>query len=911
MIQLDDILDRKVIFTSEKTIVFRGVHPKTKEKVVVKTTRGDYFNEKELFALEKEYEILNALAGNQVPTALSFVKSSSGAAIIFDDQDLVSLDTYRKSNGFERDSFFAIAKNTLEALKHIHLKKIVHKDINPSNILINEKSHKIWIADFGLSSSFSRVNGSGTGALVGTLAYMSPEQTGRTNRGVDHRSDIYSLGITFYYLLTGSLPYQDKDPIALIYSHLTKKLPDMRLEMPGSDILSQIIQTMVQKSPEDRYQSCAGVLHDLLVWEEQSKKEAAYKFVPRKKDPPIVLKPSSKIYGRSLEFASFSKAVDMAQANENTLLVLNGKEGSGKTALRTVLQEGIEGPGGWYFYYSFKAEKDRRPFGAFLHLVENVLIQLNRLPKDRMERFKEELITDLGPALGELIEQVPILGSFFEGYEIHRNESMVNSKAKIRYALSKFYQKTFSLDPCVGLFIDDWQWGDADSAQIFEDIIVCPTVSGSVFVATLGDGGEGDARKASEKAIEHIEQDNVHVSHMRLDPLPFEQVKEFVQDTLGQQGQQVHTLAEYLVKFTGGTPYLLHETMVTLAEKDILTFDSQDQYWVSDTDRLTEVTVPNSMLDVFITRFEQLSNEAATLVKVASCFDEKLDLMNLAKATASEVGTCLNLVGEAEQQGLFIRTKDELRFVHDDVQKFVYQSQGEENRSQSHINIANRIREDRSLLELAPEDMKLVVSQLNLGWPDSKSEVSLVEYAEANIRLGSEALDMLLLEKATFFLSMALRVLETAGEDQTQLQELTFLAKLKMGEAFLKIGRLEQSGGCFEGAITLAKTKDQNLDSNIKLMELRLLQIKYDETIKLARTCFELLGWPFPAKLNPVALLTYLIRIHYKMKKVDEKNITSIAKTLPENYAKTKKVIRIVCEVGTAAAIKELIFSGL
>ena len=258
----------EALYTGSRTLVYRGHRQYDAMPVVIKLLRQEHPRFHELVQFRYQYTLVKALDLPSVIKVYELEPYRNGYALIMEDFGGLSLAQYVKQQGHtvSLDQFWSIALQLTDILHGLYQQHVIHKDLKPANIVINPETEQIKLIDFSIASVLTRETqvSQHPKELEGTLAYLAPEQTGRMNRGIDYRSDFYALGVTFFELLTGRLPFEAADPIELVHCHLAKYPPLAHTIEPGVPaILAYVVDKLMAKNAEDRYQSALGLKADL------------------------------------------------------------------------------------------------------------------------------------------------------------------------------------------------------------------------------------------------------------------------------------------------------------------------------------------------------------------------------------------------------------------------------------------------------------------------------------------------------------------------------------------------------------------------------------------------------------------------------------------------------------------------
>ncbi|MCU0849169.1 MAG: AAA family ATPase, partial [Spirochaetes bacterium] len=400
MIEIKGLRLTEKLYESEKTLVYRALRESDGAKVIVKTNKSDNPDPADVGRLQNEYNVVSGFNSRRIIKFHSLVDLGNKKAIIMEDAGGISLDQYMSEKKFPLPEILKISSELSDCIGEIHRNKIVHNNINPSNIIINTGSGEIKIIDFGIASDIGREIRSAVSPEIieGSLAYVSPEQTGRMNRSIDYRTDFYSLGVLFYRLLTGRLPFETTDAMELVHSHIAiLPVPPFRLREDIPRIFSDIIMKLLAKNAEERYQSANGLKTDLDKCIEKLDSAGKIKnFDLGASDVSEVLRIPEKIYGRKNEILRLSELFyEVAGGSKKTVLI-SGPPGIGKSFLVNEIQKPLLRERGYFISGKFDRLKRDIPYNSFTQALKALVKQILTESEERIRIWKEELSENLG-----------------------------------------------------------------------------------------------------------------------------------------------------------------------------------------------------------------------------------------------------------------------------------------------------------------------------------------------------------------------------------------------------------------------------------------------------------------------------------------------------------------------------------
>jgi len=392
--------------------IYRGKRISDGYHVIIKVMNKEYQSNEDMKGLKGEFEIGNRIKSSNVIKYLDIIKYNNGLAIIEEYFSGETIHKLNKSHVFKLKEFLSISIGICNALKKIHAENIVYVAINPSNILYERKTGEIKIIDFSSAEYLSNENYilENNNIVEGSLNYISPEQTGRMNRTIDYRSDFYSLGITFYEMLTGRLPFESKDTMELIYSHVAKEpesITKFNFDIPK--VVSNIVLKLIAKNPEDRYKSVSGLKRDLEKCLIQIENNLNEDFELGKYDFSGEFCIQQKLYGRDKEIQRLIKSFDRVTAGAAELLLISGSPGIGKSALVQEVCNSVQQKNGYFIMGKFEQFKNDIPYSAIIKALDNFVNQLLVESSSQVETWKESILKAVGNNGQVIVDVIPTL----------------------------------------------------------------------------------------------------------------------------------------------------------------------------------------------------------------------------------------------------------------------------------------------------------------------------------------------------------------------------------------------------------------------------------------------------------------------------------------------------------------------
>jgi predicted ATPase/signal transduction histidine kinase/CheY-like chemotaxis protein/tRNA A-37 threonylcarbamoyl transferase component Bud32 len=832
----------QVLHEGISTIIYRACRQLDKSSVIVKAVKPEYPTLEELSRLRHEYKILeNAVDIEGIVKPLALENYHNGLALILPDFGAESLKKYLGDRSLEVTKFLNIAIQLASTLAQLHQAQIIHKDIKPHNIVINPQTGQVKFIDFSIASRLERENqtlGNPT-LLEGTLAYMSPEQTGRMNRSIDYRTDFYSLGVTFYEMLTGKLPFDAIEPLELVHCHIAKvPVPPHQVNSQIPSAVSNLVIKLLAKTAEDRYQTAEGLLFDLETCLMKLQTTGTISgFIPGSADKAGQLLIAQKLYGREAEVATLLATFERVSSGPAELMLVSGYSGIGKTVLVNEVHKPIVRQRGYFIAGKFDQFKRNIPYTSLIQAFQSLIGQLLTESSEQIETWKEKLLSALGSNGQIIIDVIPevelIIGKQPPVPELGATESQNRFSRVFKQFIGVF---TTREHPLV-VFLDDLQWADSASLKLIELLI---SDSDSQYLLLIGAYRDNEVSPTHPaiQTIERIEQAGATVNNIVLGPLQQIHVEELIADTL-KESVRSKLLAELLFNKTQGNPFFLTQLLKTLYEEDLLTYDLYSGAWQWNIEQIQAIGITDyNVVELIGRNIRKLPEDTQKVLKLAACIgntfnlevlsvvNEESSLVTAAKLwSALQAGLILPLSNEykiplvfsQEESGGFSLTdvKVDYKFLHDRVQQAAYSLIPDDQKKETHLKIGQLLLQNTTAEE-RKENIFALVNQLNYGTDLLTTEDEKYELAQLNLIAGQRAKAATAHESAVKYLNVGLELLSA---DSWEIQyDLTFKLYLETAEAEYLIGNFERLNQLSEVLLKCAKT----LLEKVKVYELKI-----------------------------------------------------------------------------------------
>jgi predicted ATPase/serine phosphatase RsbU (regulator of sigma subunit)/tRNA A-37 threonylcarbamoyl transferase component Bud32 len=847
------------IYESANSIVYRGIQEQDKQPVILKMLKQDYPTPAALTRYKQEYEIIRNLNLEGVVKAYSLEEYHRTLVIILEDfggnslkqlmHDSHLVPVNAGGGGEQIQKFLHIALQTAEILAAIHAANVIHKDINPANIVLHPETGQLKLIDFGIASVLSRENPTlkNPNVLEGTLAYISPEQTGRMNRTLDYRTDFYSLGVTFYELLTGQLPFKTIDPLELVHCHIAKQpVSPHELNLGIPKAVSEIVMKLMAKTAEDRYQSGWGLKADLECCLRQLQHQGEIsEFSLGTQDISDKFQIPQKLYGREAEIATLLAAFERvagggagkldklgekqttsqqnqpsdeatvfgSQSNSRTaieMMLVAGYSGIGKSALVQEIYKPITRSRGYFISGKFDQFQRNIPYSAIVNAFTGLLRQLLTETEAQLEKWREKVLTALGVNGQVIIDIIPELELIVGKQSAVPELGATESQNRFKLVFQNFIRAFCTSEHPLVIFLDDLQWADSATLKLIELMMTDRETEHLFLIGSYRDN-EVSPTHLLMITLEELRQVGVIIHQITLEPLSLNQVSQLIAETLHSDTKAVKSLAELVVNKTQGNPFFINEFLKTLYQEKLLKFDLKNKTWRWDINQIEAMNITDNVVNLMIDKLKMLPSSTQQNLHLAACIGAKFHLNTLSLICEQPATEIFSDLKAAIQSGLILTLSEldaqlliqDYQFGHDRIQQAAYTLIDETQKKAAHLKIGYLLLHNSSQ-EVISEKIFEIVDHLDTGIELVTKQQERDAIATLNLMAGQKA-------KASTAYSAAVQYLHTGlellAEDSWQTQyELTLNLYTEAVEAEYLNANFEQAEKLAEVVLGNAKT---------------------------------------------------------------------------------------------------------
>jgi PAS domain S-box-containing protein len=882
------------IYESSNSIVYRGIRQVDTQPVILKVLKPDYPTSEELSRYKREYDITHNWRLTSVIHAYNLLAYQNKLVIIFEDIGGESLKLLINKIEFSLSDILDIAIKITEGLSEIHANNTIHKDINPSNIILNPATGQLKIIDFGIAVRLSGENSPPKQSphVEGTLAYLSPEQTGRMDCPLDYRTDFYSLGVTLYELLTHHLPFDKNEHLELIYCHLAQQpLPphlmcqlnevegeeeeekkgagkaedeeELTLNQVCPKAISNLVMKLLEKIPQKRYQSAVGLKLDLEYCLDQLKTRGTIQEFPLGyHDLDKSLQIPQKLYGREREIqallAAFfriacypkGRGVTNPPKRLSEIMLITGDAGVGKSAIVQKIRPSITQHGGYFITGKFDQFQRNIPYSALVNSFSKLIRKILTESEAKLRQWRKKLLTALGRNGQIIIQVIPevelIIGTQPEVPEL----GLAESQNRFHLVFQAFMRVFCQPEHPLVIFLDDLQWADAATLKLLEFILTDDPIP---YLFLIGAYRDNDVEPTHPlmSSFDKICSVGVIINQIIVNPLNQEQIIELLSETLHRDAQAVVALAELILRKTAGNPFFIKEFIKTLAQDNLIYVSpstcERSSQWTWDIDQIKKTAITDNVVDLMISKLKKLPESTQQVLGLAACIGNQFALDRLAKISGKTPDDTLTDLSPALQLGLIElyskHSEKDYKFSHDRVQQAVDALMDKSTKETIHWHIGRLL-----LAQLSPyqkyEQIFDIVDHLNWKGYAVTNTIERLELTRLNLAAAKKAKLATAYTAARDYLKYGLLTLhETSWIDQ---YVLTFKLHKELAEVEYLNGNFESSQHLIHQSLTQVKSVVEQAELYNLLIVQHTMLANYKEAIQVGRQALKKIGIDFP-----------------------------------------------------------------
>jgi PAS domain S-box-containing protein len=893
---LPGYLDVEEVHRTRRRLVCRAVRERDGAAVVLKLALDGSDGSD---ALRREHELLRSLDLDGVPRALDLVRAGETTALVLADAGSRTLKDAIPAGGLEPGAFLRVATGLAAVLHGLHRAGVIHRNIHPGNILV-DPAWRPTLAGFGLASRAPSEHQAPRhpNVLEGTLAYLSPEQTGRMNREIDYRTDFYSLGVTFYEMLTGRVPFESHDPLEVIHGHIARTPPAphrLRPRIPAP--LSDLVMKLMAKAAEERYQSALRLHADLAGWLADVEAGREMGPVSLRGDSGDRFMVSQRLYGRERQLAELLEAFEQVGDGRPRLVLVSGQPGIGKSSLIRELYKPLVARRGYFIAGKFD-QIVRVPYGALLQACRELIQQLLAEDEAEVDAWRARLTEALGGGAAVLAEVVPEIAALVGPHAPAPALGPAETQNRFRLVFQNFLRALARREHPLVIFLDDLQWADSATLNLLEPLLAGAELESLLLIGAFRDH-EVDSAHPLSRTLAGLEAAGVATRRLPLGPLGLFDLEALIRDSLRCEPLDAEHLAALVARKTQGNPFFVGQFLKALREAELLTFDYERECWTFDLEAIAKAQMTDNVIQLMTRKIQRLEPRTQRILTLAACVGSPFDLATLAVVSERPPEDAAADLREAVEEGLVLATAGSAgyTFLHDRVQQSAYALIPEERRRQVHLAVGRLLRSRPGATEERIFDL---VHHLNIGRELIADRAERAELARLDLSAARRARSATAHEAALGYLRAAL---DLAGDAVwTSDHALAFAMHLETAECESLCGDFASADRRL--ALLLERAADRLEQAQVyRLRSLQLESLsRYADALATARECLALFGVTLPESPGEqeTALEAEIAEIR---RLLGSRSIASLADLPAMTDPETRMVMNVLTDIWASAYI--------
>ncbi|MGK0341793.1 MAG: PAS domain S-box-containing protein, partial [Candidatus Azotimanducaceae bacterium] len=891
MISVSGFHSQKVIHQGAASQVCKAVRERDNKTVVLKFPDPENATLDQITRYHKEFETLSRLHSEHIVTVHELLEQDGIPIVVMEYVDYLSLSEVLINYQPTISEAIVLTEQIAHALDDVHSFNVTYKNLSPSNILCKADMRKIRLIDFGLASFQNVALPPETNDILeGTIEYISPEQTGRMNRSIDYRADIYSLGVLFYQLLTGELPFSSTDYLEIIFEHLAKTpAPPSSINPAVPDALDKIVFKMMAKAPEERYQSTYAVISDLSRVNDliATATLGGQGFDVGLDDIPEQLLIPDKLLHRDSELELIEQLVNTCSTGQFGCMAIIGDAGTGKSALLRQVPRFTQQHAGLFSLIKPGIVNSDVPYSGLVTILRDLARQM--LSRDDLTKLKQRLSEELGSSVQVLLAIAPDLQRIFRDKpaEDIRHSNPIETRNRLLRAVTIFLSVlSESANPLV-ICIDNLHLVDSSSLDLFNAIATEKSVASLLLLFACRTGPDDNL---DSYCVELLSSGSTLL--IELSNLQTKDIRNLLSECLYRSEEEIEDLATLAASKTQGNPQAIREFLSELNKSHSLYFDRTHREWAWNLEKCAQQPPTNNVGEVLGQDLGNLDSNTIHILKIAACIGDEFDLGTIKRVSGmsfSETSACL--IRAVAEGVLLYQGRDRrasYRFAHEKIQQSAYQLLESIERKQIHAQIG------RTYLSQLDGDTSLfdVVNQLNNSIQDPELDTEdPIELASLNLEAGRKA-------KKSGAFHASFRYLRTAiavqGKQVWQNYNLSLEIHLEAAEAAYYCGDKQKLDGLISATLENANSAlDKSRAYEIQLRAF-IAYSELETAIDIGHHVLELLGHPVPRSINKLVLGTWVVSTLIRAKLNSHRN----PKMENRESLAAMRILMILCHAG-------------
>ncbi|MCP4138096.1 MAG: AAA family ATPase [bacterium] len=815
-----------------------------------------------------EYDILRNKSINGLIETIDIVEDIDGIILVQEYFDAVPL---KKAAKREIEWFLNIAILLCGIVGDLHKNNIIHQNINPNTILLNPETGELKLTGFAVFSEITHEPGRlyDKDVIMNVLPYISPEQSGRMNRSIDYRTDIYSLGVTFYEMLTGRAPFVSNDPLEIIHSHIAQKplLPEkINLDIPK--IVSHIILKLLSKEPEERYQGAFGVMYDLQECRKHLHADnRIVEFSLAQKDVPAKFIMPQKLFGREKEIDSLLSAFDRVRRGNREIIFIPGAPGIGKSALIREVQKQMMTQKGYFVNGKYEQYEHNAPYTAIIQAFRDLVRQILLESKESIETWKREILSVLGEngrIITDVIPDVELLIGEQGDVPLLSTEESNN---RFNFVFMNFMRLFARKEHVLVFFLDDLQWADRASLKLLENILSDADMLYFFFIGAYRDNEVAEEHPLLV-SINSLCDKGLPMDEIELSPLTIDDITDLVSESLRLHRETIYPLAGEVLRKTGGNPLFVSQFISAVYTGQLSGMDDPGAAAL-DFEKIKELDFVDSVINLMVDKISKMADETREVLKICACTGNRFDLELLSEVDNRPMLEILGYLDPAVEEGLLVLLEDVYKFSHDKIQEAIYTQIPEDEKKKIHLTIGRTVLQQTSGGS-RPDKIFFIVDNLNIARDLLGTENEKNELAKLNLTAALQAKLSTAYKSSLNYITQSI-TLFSSNLWQSDY-DLMFNAHVECSIMNFICGNTEEGEKYFSIVLTRAKTSFDKIKAyNIKMFNITTTS-DFFELLELGKRVLLLLGFRIPSRFEKLFILKELLftKFYLRNKQVED-----------------------------------------
>lgn len=855
----------------------------------------------------KEYQTLQALNSQAILKIHDIIEERDEITLVTEDCPGSPLSHILKKRRFDTDEFLTYAIQLADALEYLHGKGVYHGNINADSIFVDELNQAVKLVDFGIDALITGARSTlyNERFIRDILPYLSPEQTGRVNRSEDYRSDFYSLGITFFQMITGIVPFRSQDPLELIHCHIARPpvSPEMFVpQLPRT--LSEILYKLMAKAPEERYQSAFGLKADLIECSQRLARDGRIApFGIASHDIPQRFIIPQKLYGREDEIRTLLNTFEQVCRGKCQVMLVNGVSGIGKSALVYEIHKPIVAKRGYFIMGKYEQYKSDSPYNAIIQAFKGLIRQILAENEASIQAWSTQFKEALGPNSGVITEIFPeltlITGDHIPPAAIGPEEA----RNRFNTCFEAFVSVFVSAKRPLAVFLDDLQWADFSSLNLLYNLLLSLEIKHIFFILSYRSNEVSEDHPFIEM-IHEVKNQGVNPGMITLAPLSGKHIGRLISDFLKCPDEKGRTLGDQIFTKTAGNPFFINQFLKTLYDNGKITFDP-GKGWTWDETDIATMQVTDNVVHLMADKIAKLPESTLEILKISACIGNRFDIETLSDVLKKSMDEILSDLKTAIDEGYVRHVGDMLLFHHDRIQEAAYSLIPDADKAGYHLRIGERALENSTDPADRLNKLFYITDQLNLSMPVIHEPEKQKQLFQLNVDAGKKAKGSAAFDPALKYLKQAETLLDK-GNLGIQLPEYLDLF-CEIADAACLIG--DYTGMDAYVAKVLSFSPSMPIRVKICGIEIRayFARQNYKMSLLKSRELLARLGVKIPKKVSLIHILFEILKVKLRLKSMGENAVRNLSAMDDEHQLAISK---IYFEMGVAASLTDIDMYG-